>query len=212
MLSLRSANLAGSAGVNIVEPQDKPKGVLDADSMQRKYENNTFPKHEANGVTIIHAHLADVELLMPKLHHADYYTEPTIQELAAKEREEPGFCRRVKDFLVGRHDHGYIRFLGETDVYGLDLESIVQFNSCEVKLYKDKSKRNTTGQGLNKVAEVTLLNIKCIDKRTGDRYMDGPRVIQYRDMLMKAAESQGAEFVSYDPVKGEWKFRLEAFQ
>jgi hypothetical protein len=39
---------------------------------------------------------------MPILHHSDYFTEPRIQELAAKERAEPGYCRRVVDFVVGR--------------------------------------------------------------------------------------------------------------
>ena len=48
----------------------------------------------------MHDHSADVEWLMPKLLHTDYYTEPTIQELAAKERAEPGFCHRVKDFWL----------------------------------------------------------------------------------------------------------------
>ncbi|KAL6324245.1 hypothetical protein AAG906_006518 [Vitis piasezkii] len=59
----------------------------------------------------------------------------------------------------------------------------------------ESNKPPRAGQGLNKVAEVTLLNIKCIDKRTRDQYMDGPRVNKYRDMLMKAAKNQGAERV-----------------
>lgn len=62
-------------------------------------------------------------------------------------------------------------------------------------MYMDESNKPPAGQGLNKVAEVTLLNIKCIDKRTRDQYMDGPRVNKYRDMLMKAAKNQGAERV-----------------
>lgn len=48
--------------------------------------------------------------------------------------------------------------------------------------------------GLNKAAEVTLFNIKCADKRTGDRYMDDQRSTITRIC-------QGAEHVSYDPVK-----------
>jgi len=30
-------------------------------------------------------------------------------------------------------------------------------------------------------------------------------------MLKRKAEDQGAEFVSYDPIKGEWKFRVNHF-
>jgi len=39
---------------------------------------------------------------MPKLRHLDYFTDPKVQELAAVERSDPGHCRRVKDFVVGR--------------------------------------------------------------------------------------------------------------
>lgn len=77
-------------------------------------------------------------------------------------------------------------------------------------MYPDESKKHPVGQGLNKLAEVTLLNIKYIDKRTGI-YVDGPKADRYREMLIKKATDQGAEFVSYDPVVGEWKFRVQNF-
>ncbi|KAI3906489.1 hypothetical protein MKW92_017763 [Papaver armeniacum] len=47
---------------------------------------------------------ADIEATMPKLLHWEYYTEPRIQELASKERAEPWFCRRVKDFVYRCRD------------------------------------------------------------------------------------------------------------
>lgn len=167
--------------------------------------------HRAGEAAIVYEHGAGIEALMPKLRHTDYYTEPRIQELAAKERAEPGFCRRVKDFVVGRRGFGSIKFLGETDVRRLDLESIVQFNHREVIVYKDESKKPAIGQGLNKPAEVTLLNVKCIYKKTGQQFIEGPKVEKYKEMLIKKAEEQGAEFVSYDAVKGEWKFRVKHF-
>lgn len=148
---------------------------------------------------------------MPKLRQPDYFTEPRIQELAAKERADPGYCRRVRDFVVGRHGFGSIKFMGETDVRRLDLESLVQFNNREVIVYMDESKKPAVGQGLNKPAEVTLLNIKCVDKKTGKQFTEGERVEKYKMMLKRKAEAQGAEFVSFDPVNGEWKFRVEHF-
>ena len=148
---------------------------------------------------------------MPKLRHSDYYTEPRIQELAAKERAEQGFCRHVKDFVVGRHGYGSIKFIGETDVRRLDLESLIQFNNREVIVYVDENKKPPVGQGLNKPAEVMLLNIKCFDKKTGHHYTEGPRIDKYKEMLKRTAEDQGAEFVSYDPIKGEWKFKVNHF-
>ncbi|XP_013657759.1 nuclear pore complex protein NUP98A [Brassica napus] len=153
----------------------------------------------------------DIEALMPKLRQSDYFTEPRIPELAAKERADPGYCSRVKDFVVGRHGYGSIKFMGETDVRRLDLESLVQFNNREVIVYLDESKKPAVGEGLNKPAEVTLLNIKCVDKKTGKQFTEGERVDKYKMMLKRKAEAQGAEFVSFDPVKGEWKFRVDHF-
>ncbi|CAH8256461.1 unnamed protein product [Arabidopsis lyrata] len=154
---------------------------------------------------------ADIESLMPKLHHSEYFTEPRIPELAAKERVEPGYCKRVKDFVVGRHGCGSIKFLGETDVCKLDLEMVVQFKNREVNVYMDESKKPPVGQGLNKPAVVTLLNIKCMDKKTGTQVKEGERLDKYKEMLKRKAEEQGAQFVSYDPVNGEWTFKVEHF-
>ncbi|XP_057522395.1 nuclear pore complex protein NUP98A-like isoform X2 [Amaranthus tricolor] len=171
----------------------------------------TLSGHRAGEAAIVYEHGADIEAMMPKLRHSDYYTEPRIQELAAKERAEPGYCRRVKDFVVGRHGFGSIRFLGETDVRRLDLESLIQFNDREVIVYMDESKKPPVGQGLNKPAEVTLLNIKCYNKKTGTQILEGPRLEKYKEMLKQKAEEQDAEFISYDPVKAEWKFRVNHF-
>ncbi|GMH30222.1 hypothetical protein Nepgr_032065 [Nepenthes gracilis] len=171
----------------------------------------TLTGHRAGEAAIVYEHGADIEAMMPKLWHSDYYTEPRIQELAAKERAEPGYCRRVKDFVVGRHGYGSIKFLGETDVRRLDLESLIQFDNREVCVYMNDSTKPPLGQGLNKPAEVTLLNIKCYDKKAGRLYTEGPEVEKYKEMLKKKAEDQGAEYLSYDPVVGEWKFRVSHF-
>ncbi|XP_006339940.1 nuclear pore complex protein NUP98A-like [Solanum tuberosum] len=141
----------------------------------------------------------DVDGIMPKLQRADYYTVPPMEELLSKEKEEADFCCHVKDFVVGRYGYGSIKFLGETDVRKLDLDSAVQFNHREVVIYMDESKKPPVGQGLNKPAEITLLNVRCINKSTGK---------EYRDMLIKKAVELDAEFVSYDPVEGQWKFRV----
>ncbi|GMP76907.1 hypothetical protein CsSME_00033379 [Camellia sinensis var. sinensis] len=133
---------------------------------------------------------------MPRLQRSGYYTEPQIHELAVKERAEPGFCCRVKNFVVGRHGYGNIKFLGDTDVRKLDLDSHIHFDNRKLTVYMDESKKPPVGQGLNKLAE------------TGKQYINGPKVDKYREMLMKKAIEQGAEFVSNDPVKWEWKFRV----
>ncbi|KAL9439727.1 hypothetical protein AB3S75_025229 [Citrus x aurantiifolia] len=197
--------------VQSVKVNHKPNGVHDDHSNQKDESYVTLNGHRAGEAAIVYEHGANIEALMPKLRRSDYYTEPRIQELAAKERAKPGFCRRVKDFVVGRHGYGSIKFLGETDVRRLDLESLVQFNNREVIVYMDDSKKPPVGQGLNKPAEVTLLNIKCFDKKTGVQYTEGPKIEKYKEMLKRKAEDQGAEFISYDPIKGEWKFSVNHF-
>ncbi|XP_049348812.1 nuclear pore complex protein NUP98A isoform X1 [Solanum verrucosum] len=198
-------------GLDSTKLNQKPNGLHEGQHLRKGGSSITLTGHRAGEAAIVYEHGADIEALMPKLLHSDYYTEPRIQELAAKERAEPGFCRRVKDFVVGRHGYGSIKFMGETDVRRLDLESLIQFNNREVIVYMDESKKPPVGQGLNKPAEVTLLNIKCFDKKTGQQYTEGPRIEKYKEMLKRKAGDQGAEFVSYDPVKGEWKFRVQHF-
>ncbi|XP_011038043.1 PREDICTED: nuclear pore complex protein NUP98A-like isoform X4 [Populus euphratica] len=194
-----------------VKVNQKPNGVHEDHATLREESYMTLSGHRAGEAAIVYEHGADIEALMPKLRRSDYFTEPRIQELAAKERARPGFCRHVKDFVVGRHGYGSIKFLVETDVRRLDLESLVQFNNREVIVYMDDSKKPPVGQGLNKPAEVTLLNIKCIDKKSGRQFTEGPKIERYKEMLKRKAEDQGAEFVSYDPVKGEWKFKVNHF-
>ncbi|KAH7293405.1 hypothetical protein KP509_28G024900 [Ceratopteris richardii] len=167
--------------------------------------------HRAGEAAVAYEHGADIEALMPKLRHSDYYVRPRVQELAAKERAEPGYCRRVKGFEVGRQGYGFIKFLGEIDVRGLDLENIIQFNKCEVLVYMDESKKPPPGVGLNKPAEITLLNVKCVDKKTGQHFSEGPEVEKYEKKLKKRTEELGAEFVAYNAAKGEWTFRVLHF-
>lgn len=125
--------------------------------------------------------------------------------------EEPGFCSHVKEFVVGRQGYGSIKFLGETDVRHLDIKSIVQFNNREVIVYPDGRKKPGVGQELNKAGEVTLLNVKCINKKTEQQYVEGHLVESYQELLIKTTLEHGAEFVSFDPVEGEWKFRVPHF-
>ncbi|KAI4998345.1 hypothetical protein ZWY2020_053687 [Hordeum vulgare] len=119
---------------------------------------------------------ATVEKMVPKLSQADYFTEPGLEELAAKERAEP---------------------------------SVV--SNREVIVYKDDSKKPPVGEGLNKAALVTLLNIKCMNRKKDEQYTQGPRFDKFKEMLVKKAQEQGVEFISFDGAKGEWKFRVKHF-
>ncbi|KAI4994886.1 hypothetical protein ZWY2020_034789 [Hordeum vulgare] len=117
---------------------------------------------------------ATVEKMVPKLSQADYFTEPSLEELAAKER------------VLADHNR-------------------------EVIVYKDDRNKPPVGEGLNKAALVTLLNIKCMNRKTDEQYTQGPRFDKFKEMLVKKAQEQGVEFISFDGAKGEWKFRVKHF-
>ncbi|KAK8267723.1 hypothetical protein V6Z12_D11G018000 [Gossypium hirsutum] len=96
--------------IHIIRSNQKANGVHDDYSTEKEDLYMTISGHRAGEAAIVYEHGADIEALMPKLRRFDYFTEPRIQELAAKERAEPGYCRRVKDFVVGRHGYGSIKF------------------------------------------------------------------------------------------------------
>ncbi|ONM25681.1 Nuclear pore complex protein NUP98A [Zea mays] len=129
------ASIESERGKSAMSPSSRPPAVEN----DKQHEARAMAQH-ANG------NGTSVERLLPKLPRADYFTEPSIEELAAKERAEPGYCGRVRDFVVGRHDYGSIKFFGETDVRCLDLESIVEFNDREVIVYKSGEVQGDAGE------------------------------------------------------------------
>ena len=169
--------------------------------------SNPSISRDRNGeFAITYMHTIDIEALMPKLWHSDYYMEPTIQELAIKESAEPNYCCQVRDFVVGRRGYRSVKYFGETDVRYLDLESIIQFNKCKILGYMDESKKPPVGQGLNKYAEISLSNVKCKDKKTGQDFLEGPEVKIFEKSLKWKTKEKSADFISYNASKGEMEF------
>ncbi|KAL6645526.1 hypothetical protein ACP70R_017134 [Stipagrostis hirtigluma subsp. patula] len=77
--------------------------------------------------------------VFPVLHSSDYFTRPSIDELVEREVADPGYCSRVPNFVVGRAGYRQVRFLGNTDVRGLDLNEIVRFDRHCVVVYEDEA-------------------------------------------------------------------------
>lgn len=144
----------------------------------------------------------EIEASLPTLHSPDYYMDPCLTDLAARELIDPGYCSRVPDFTVGRSGYGCVKFLGKTDVRWLDLDHIVKFCRHEIVVYEDESAKPVVGQGLNKAAEVTLtLQVRSLDFNEG-------QVNNVVKKLRESMERQGAHFISLDPANGEWKFSV----
>ncbi|KAI3512713.1 hypothetical protein L1887_20032 [Cichorium endivia] len=141
----------------------------------------------------------DVQTSLPTLQASDYFTEPCLSELAIKELMDPGHIQRVQNFTVGRHGYGTVKFHGETDIRWLDLDQIIKFRKHEIVVYEDETSKPAIGKGLNKAAEVTLV--------LQTNSMKG----QVIEKLKASAERQGAKFISFDPIKKEWKFTVQHF-
>lgn len=139
--------------------------------------------------------------MFPVLRASDYFTRPSIDELVEREAADPGYCSRVPGFVVGRVRYGQVKFSGGTDVRGLDLNGIVTFDRHCVEVYGDEAGKPALGHGLNKAAEVTLrLDLRGL-----------PEAGALVELLRCRAKKQGARFLSFDPVNGNWKFEVDHF-
>ncbi|MCD7471022.1 hypothetical protein HAX54_011285 [Datura stramonium] len=150
--------------------------------------------------------LSENQAALPTLRSPHYFTEPCLSELAIRELMSSGYCSKVENFTVGRFGYGFVKFSGETDVRGLDLDRIVKFSRHEVVVYEDENDKPPVGMGLNKPAEVTLL----LQIRSSKHYdVDASR--EMVEKLRLRTERQGARFISFDPSNGEWKFSVQHF-
>lgn len=116
----------------------------------------------------------------------------------------------VSNFCVSRHGYGSILWDGAVDVRNVDLNSVVRIREREVIVYEDEEENGTkppVGSKLNRSALITLQ--KIFPKEGKDA------TIEAKDKFMKKIEKQtkkmGAEFISYDPNEGVWKFRTQHF-
>ncbi|KAF8718221.1 hypothetical protein HU200_025715 [Digitaria exilis] len=139
--------------------------------------------------------------VFPVLRSSEYFTRPSIDELVEREVSDPGYCSRVPDFIIGRAGYGQVRFLSNTDVRGIDLNDVVRFDKHSVGVYEDETGKPPVGHGLNKAAEVSLLlNLKDLPE---------PSILV--EVLRCLARKQGARFLSFNPVNGQWKFEVDHF-
>ncbi|KAK9831684.1 hypothetical protein WJX74_006108 [Apatococcus lobatus] len=152
-----------------------------------------------------------ISALLPKLEQEDYYMSPSPAQLAAMARSEPHSLAHVANFTIGRQRMGKIRWIEPVDVRRLDLDSTVRFSKDTCEVYLDEASKPDEGEGLNTTAEVELHRIFRLDKATGKPTTDPEQQQKFARRLRKTTAGQGAEFLSYDPATGIWRFRVEHF-
>lgn len=76
---------------------------------------------------------AQVTRLLPRLTREAYFLEPSLPQLAAMAREDPGSLGAVANFAVGAHGLGRVRWLEPVDVRGLNLDATVRLGKGAVE-------------------------------------------------------------------------------
>ena len=109
--------------------------------------------------------------------------------------------------------YGSVKFLGDVDLWGLDLDTTVYFRRKEISVYPDDNTKPPQGQGLNRRSEVTLECVYPSDKTTRDNVTDPKEIITrgFPLYIEKKTAKMGAKFMEYKPESGQWTFMVKHF-
>jgi hypothetical protein len=125
--------------------------------------------------------------------------------------DDSGRCL-VDEFRVGHEAFGHVTFHGETDVIGMNLDSIVEFKLKELNLYPDEenSKQMQRGNGLRRPATVVLFNVWPINKEKTNFITDPVELSKrkYENLLQRSCSRMNTRFLNYNPVLGQWSFKI----
>jgi len=149
--------------------------------------------------------------VLPILTREGYSLEPSMKQLAAMAMDDPQSLKQVANFTVRKQGVGSVTWLETVDVRNLDLDAIVALAQGSIDVYPDETTKPPVGNGLNRPAVITMLNIFKLDKATGLPTKDPELVEKYSKKLKAVCASQSARFISYDGEKGVWKFETEHF-
>lgn len=144
---------------------------------------------------------------------SEYYTKPPLSDLDKLVDEDKCECN-VQGFSVGREGYGEVKFLGTTNVYGLNIDEIVTFTRKEIEVYADHYEgKPEVGKELNKPAEITLLKMWPNDKSTRTPIKTPERLKEagFIDKIEERTAAMDAVFIDYRPKEGAWVFKVNHF-
>lgn len=144
---------------------------------------------------------------LPTLTREGYYTVPSMAELASM---PPSQLKTLHGFRVGRVGFGEVRWIGEVDVSGLDLDQIVFIEHGDASVYRDDAEdgngdamaRPEVGHGLNSAAVLVLEHVLPTT---------GVPVDMFAEELEQSLKGAGATHLSYDASVGRWTFAVPSF-
>lgn len=134
---------------------------------------------------------------VPTLTKKGYSTNPSFEIIRKLPSSE---LTRVKNFQI-YNEYGSILWLGETNILGLNLDSLVNIEHRFVEVYPNHEEKPQRGKGLNKTAIITLNNIRPKKDSRKD-------FAQYLKDLCKKNDST---FVEYNEEDHQWTFQVHHF-
>lgn len=144
----------------------------------------------------------------PKLTKEGYTTTPSLSEMASRSEAD---LAALSAFSVSRDGYGSVAWEGTVDVRGIDLDSIVSIEHQDVAVYEDQEAAGTkpsVGEKLNRPAVISLY--KTFAPKGGANASAEVKE-KFAKKLEKACGQMSADFISYDQVRGIWKFRVHHF-
>jgi len=187
-------------------PLSIPVNKINKESLSSTSEKLLLPKASQN-LPSTNPKVSKQEIL-PKLSRPGYYMIPSLEELQKLSEDE---LKNVSDFTVGLIDIGMVRFLGKTDVTGVDLDKIIEFTDRSVDIYPDDTNKPDIGKSLNKPAEITLFHCWPRAKSTRMRLSDQKSLENYSKKLIKRCRDTYCTFKSYSTETGTWVFTVDHF-
>jgi len=150
--------------------------------------------------------------LLPRLDpRSDLSLKPSLTQLAAMAASDPSSLASVSNFTISRPGIGSVCWLEEVDVRHAEIEELVRLTKGGVEVYLDDTAKPPVGEGFNRPARITLLNVYKLDSTTRRQTKDPEAIERFTIKLKKVSAQQGARFVSYKPDRGEWQFEVDHF-
>lgn len=141
---------------------------------------------------------------LPTLAAADYYTRPSLAELAAL---PPADLAAVPGFTVGRAGVGEVTWTHPVDVRGVDLAGAIELAPRQVSMDGGAA----GAAALNAPATVRLVGVWRRDKATGAPRRGAAADAAMRRKLRAHCDAAGLTWGGYDGDGGVWQFGVDGF-
>lgn len=147
---------------------------------------------------------------LPLNSRPDYYTEPSVADLAASSMTE---LQHVRGFTVGRRGIGSVRWMEPVDVRGLVLDDCVHIERGDVSVLPDRD-----ASQLDAPARITLEGMRPKPKKRSAQKPNGTppdsraALDKYEKSLRRFCEQNALQFVSYDAETAVWVFETLSFR